>query len=142
MQDENGTVHTYSRDTLGRLTADAVAVASGNPQNVDQSVLNHSFTYTALGLPLLSTSFSNAAGTGTLVNQVEGVYNGLGQLTIEYQSHSGAVNTSTTPKVQYTYAGHRPARITVAPRRQFILTRGSWTISTQSALPAHPARSR
>jgi hypothetical protein len=30
-------------------------------------------------------------------------YNGLGQLTGEYQSHSGAVNTTTTPKVQYAY---------------------------------------
>src|SRR5207245_8597183 len=29
---------------------------------------------------------------------------GLGHLTTEYQSHSGAVNTSTTPKVQYTYS--------------------------------------
>ena len=27
----------------------------------------------------------------------------LAQLTTEYQSHSGAVNTSTTPKVQYGY---------------------------------------
>ena len=31
------------------------------------------------------------------------VYNGLRQLTGEYQSHSGAVNTSTTPEVQYAY---------------------------------------
>ena len=38
-----------------------------------------------------------------VVNQVEDVYNGLGQLTTEYQATSGAVNTSTTPKVQYAY---------------------------------------
>jgi RHS repeat-associated protein len=30
-------------------------------------------------------------------------YNGLGQLTQEWQSHSGAVNTSITPNVQYGY---------------------------------------
>ena len=31
-------------------------------------------------------------------------FNGLGQLTAEYQSHSGAVNLATTPKVQYAYS--------------------------------------
>ena len=31
-------------------------------------------------------------------------FNGLGQLTQEWQSHSGAVNTSTTPSVQYAYS--------------------------------------
>jgi RHS repeat-associated protein len=34
---------------------------------------------------------------------VQDSFNGLGQLTNEYQSHSGAVNTSTTPQVQYAY---------------------------------------
>ena len=47
--------------------------------------------------------FTLAASAGTIVNQVQQVYNGLGQLITEYQSHSGAVNTSTTPKVQYAY---------------------------------------
>src|SRR5207253_2363522 len=31
-------------------------------------------------------------------------YNGLGQLITEYQATSGAVNTSTSPKVQYAYS--------------------------------------
>ncbi|HWY24788.1 MAG TPA: hypothetical protein VNX47_07705, partial [Nevskia sp.] len=35
------------------------------------------------------------ASGGGMVNQVHNVYNGLRQLTGEYQSHSGAVNTST-----------------------------------------------
>src|SRR5207249_5149672 len=43
------------------------------------------------------------ASGGNIVNQVKRVYNGLGQLTAEYQSHGGAVNTATTPKVQYAY---------------------------------------
>ena len=34
---------------------------------------------------------------------MQDVYNGLGQLTGEYQSHSGAVNIGTTPEVQYAY---------------------------------------
>jgi RHS repeat-associated protein len=38
------------------------------------------------------------------VNQVRDVYNGLQQLVGQYQEHSGAVNTSTTPEVQYGYS--------------------------------------
>jgi hypothetical protein len=34
---------------------------------------------------------------------VQQAYNGLGQLLTEYQVHAGAVNTSTTPRVQYAY---------------------------------------
>ncbi len=41
---------------------------------------------------------------GNIVNQVQRDFNGLGQLTKEYQSHSGAVNTGTSPKVQYAYS--------------------------------------
>jgi hypothetical protein len=32
------------------------------------------------------------------------VYNDFGQQTHSYQEHSGSVNTSTTPKMQYSYA--------------------------------------
>ncbi len=53
--------------------------------------------------PYLFTSY-NAASGGSIVNQVQDAYNGLGQLITEYQAHSGAVNTSTTPKVQYAYS--------------------------------------
>jgi hypothetical protein len=35
---------------------------------------------------------------------VQREFNGLGQLTTEYQSHAGAVNTAGTPKVQYAYS--------------------------------------
>jgi RHS repeat-associated protein len=38
------------------------------------------------------------------VNQTQDEYNGLGQLIGEYQSASGAVDTSTTPEVQYAYS--------------------------------------
>ena len=30
--------------------------------------------------------------------------NGLGEMTTEWQAHGGAVNTSTSPKVQYAYS--------------------------------------
>ena len=42
---------------------------------------------------------------GTLLNQVEEQYNGLGQRTGEWQSHGGAVNTNNPPQVQYVYQG-------------------------------------
>jgi hypothetical protein len=38
------------------------------------------------------------------VNQVLRTFNGLRQLTAEYQEHSGEVDTETTPMVQYTYS--------------------------------------
>jgi len=45
-----------------------------------------------------------AVGSGNVVNDVQFEYNDFGQRTTSYQSHSGAVNTMTTPKVQYAYA--------------------------------------
>jgi hypothetical protein len=42
-------------------------------------------------------------GSGTVINEVQYAYSSFSQLITEYQSHSGAVNTSTTPKVQYAY---------------------------------------
>ena len=41
---------------------------------------------------------------GNIANQVMQIYNGLGQLITEYQSHAGAVDPATTPKVQYAYS--------------------------------------
>src|SRR5206468_9783399 len=49
--------------------------------------------------------YNNATvGLGSVVNDVQFAYNNFGQLITEYQAHSGAVNTSTSPKVQYAYA--------------------------------------
>jgi RHS repeat-associated protein len=51
------------------------------------------------------TSYDNATvGSGSVVNQVQFVYDDFGQLVTEYQEHGGAVNTSTSLKVQYAYA--------------------------------------
>jgi hypothetical protein len=59
--------------------------------------------YDTGGRANLFTSYDASSG-GNIVNQVQRDFNGLGQLTKEYQAHSGAVNTGTTPKVQYTYS--------------------------------------
>jgi len=99
MTDRDGNVHTYTYDVLGRLTSDAVTTLGSG---VDGAVRRIQTAYDTQGNAYLTTSYDSASG-GSIVNQVEDVYNGLGQLTGEYQSHSGAVNTSTTPEVQYSY---------------------------------------
>ena len=98
--DQNGSTHSYSYDLLGRRTADAVAVASGNPQNVDTSLLLQTMNFDTGGRSYQITQY-NAASGGSVVNQVQYAYNGLGQLTNEYQEHGGAVNTGTSLQVQY-----------------------------------------
>ena len=98
--DRNGTVHTYAHDVLGRLTSDkATTLGTG----IDGAVRRLETTYDTLGQPLSLTSYDATSG-GNVVNQVVRSYKGLSQVTAEYQSHSGAVNTSTTPKVQYAYS--------------------------------------
>ena len=50
------------------------------------------------------TSYSHPfPGTGTIVNQVLFEYNESGLPSAEYQSHSGAADVVSTPKVQYAY---------------------------------------
>jgi hypothetical protein len=99
--DRNDTTHIYGFDVAGRLVSDAVTLAQGS--TVDGAVLRLETAYDSAGLPFRFTSYS-AASAGSVVNQVQRQFNGLGQLVAESQSHSGAVNTATTPKVQYTYS--------------------------------------
>ncbi|HEX8523203.1 MAG TPA: RHS repeat-associated core domain-containing protein, partial [Tepidisphaeraceae bacterium] len=96
--DANTTAHAYSYDVIGRLTSDAVTTLGG----VDGSVRRLETGYDSAGRPYLFTSYSAATG-GTVVNQVERVYNGFGQLITESQSHSGVVG-SLSPMVQYVYS--------------------------------------
>ncbi len=100
MTDQNGTTHDYTRDVLGRETLDSVVTLGSS---VDGSIRAIGTNYNSQGLPYQESSYSDAAGT-TVANQDQDVYNGLGQLTGEYQSVSGAVDTSTTPEVQYGYS--------------------------------------
>ena len=97
--DRNGTVHTYTYDVLGRPTADAVTTLG---TGVDGGVRRIETAYDGQGNPYLVTSY-NAASGGSVVNQVQRAYDGLAQLTTEYQATTGTVNTSTSPKVQYVY---------------------------------------
>jgi RHS repeat-associated protein len=98
--DRNQSTHSYSFDVLGRQTADAVTTLG---PGVNGAVRRLETAYDTAGRPFRFTSF-DAPGGGNVVNQVERVYNGLGQLITEYQSHAGAVNPMSTPKVQYAYS--------------------------------------
>ena len=99
MTDRDGNVHTYSFDVLGRQTADAVTTLG---TGVDGTVRRIEIAYDTGDRAYLFTAY-NAASGGSIVNQVQDAYNGLGQLTEEWQAHSGAVNTNTTPNIQYSY---------------------------------------
>ena len=98
--DRNGTKHEYTYDVLGRVTVDKVAdLGSG----VDGAVRRIESAYDGQGNAYLVTSYDATTG-GNVVNQVQREFNGLGQLTREYQATNGAVNTGTTPSVQYAYS--------------------------------------
>ncbi len=101
MTDQNGTVHGYGYDVLGRPVADSVQTLG---TGVDGTVKLHTTSYDQQGNVYQMTAYGTADGSGAVLNQVRDVYNGLGQLTGEYQSHSGAVSTSSTPEVQYGYS--------------------------------------
>lgn len=96
--DRNGSVHAYTYDVLGRMTADEITtVGSG----VNGTVRMITYDYNTQGLIEKITSYNVSL---IEVNQLQRVYNGLGQLTREYQAVSGAVNTGSTPYVEYTYS--------------------------------------
>ncbi len=109
--DQNGTTHTYAYDTLGREISDTAAVASGNPQNIDTSVVKLAYSFNSAGLPFQQTSYDSS---NDVVNQVEDVYNGLGQLSGQYQAVSGSVDTSSTPEVQYAYSDPSTGSLTIS----------------------------
>ena len=107
--DQNGSLHEYLYDNLGRLGYDLVhAPVSG----VDATVRSINWLYDPLGQVQTIASCNLV----TVVNEVTYQYNAFGQVITEYQEHGGAVNTSTTPCVQYEYAdgsqGHiRPTAV-------------------------------
>ena len=100
--DQNGTVHSYVFDLLGRPTDDCVTTLGAR---VDGTVLRINTQYEVRGMVAGVTSYDNATvGSGNVVNDVQLQYNAFAQLIADYQSHSGAVEFATTPVVQYTYA--------------------------------------
>lgn len=100
--DQGGTVHQFDFDLLGRRTQDRVTTVG---TDVDNVILRIETTYEVRGMKEHLTSHDNATvGMGSIVNDCQFAYNDFGQLVTEYQSHNGAVDPDTTPKVQYAYA--------------------------------------
>ena len=126
--DQLGTVHALLYDLLGRQTHDCVTTPGSG---VDGAVRRISFTYEVRGMVVNVTSYNNATvGSGSIVNDVQHVYNTFSQLVTQYQSHSGAVNTGLTPNVQYGYANGsantiRPTSITYPNGRVINLNYGT-----------------
>ena len=101
VKDQQETVHVFDFDALGRQTQDRVtALGSG----VDDAVRLIATEFDVLGRKSKLTSYDNpTVGSGSVVNDLAFVYDDFGQLVTEYQEHGGAVNTSTSLKVQYAY---------------------------------------
>src|SRR5262249_38947844 len=116
--DRNGTVHSYSYDVLGRLTKDTVTTLGAG---VDGAVRRLEISCDTQGNAAVLTSYDAPSG-GNPVNQVLRQYNGLAQLTAEFQSHSGVVNPNTTLAVRYGYSSSgntsRPTSMTYPNGRQ------------------------
>ncbi|MDB5309936.1 MAG: hypothetical protein JWO38_4138 [Gemmataceae bacterium] len=72
--DRNGTTHTYTYDVLGRVVSDAVTTLG---TGVDGAVRRVETAFSGQGQPYLITSY-NAASGGSVVNQVQRDFNGLG----------------------------------------------------------------
>ena len=100
--DQRGVVREFLYDKLGRLVHDC---ATTIPSGVDSAVKRISRIYEVRGLlEIVTSADSSAPGAGTILNQVQLAYDGFSQLLNDFQSHAGAVDTSTTPNVGYTYA--------------------------------------
>jgi RHS repeat-associated protein len=74
------------------------------PTGVDGTVQSIGRIYDNLNRVQNITSYASSGGTGTIVNDIQyAYYNGTNKVANCYQSHSGAVNTSTSLNCQYTY---------------------------------------
>jgi RHS repeat-associated protein len=99
MKDQAGLVHTYTYDTLGRQTADAVTAWGSS--TVDQTVKKLTTGYDARGLVVAAGSEDAA---GDLVNAVYFAHNGWRQLSTEAQVQDIPGTGGVTRTIQYGYA--------------------------------------
>ena len=91
-RDQNGTVHQYDYDNLGRMIHDRVTdVGTG----VDTAVRRISTVYNINGQVERLTSWDNPmVGTGSIVNEVRYEYNQYGLLGKEYSNPVGGADMS------------------------------------------------
>jgi RHS repeat-associated protein len=100
--DQNQTTHNYGYDVLGRLTSDSIPTG-GFGTGISNQTWGVAFSYDDAGRPYQQSSYSNSA-LSTVENQSRELYNGYGQLIQQYQEYAGAVNTSSSASIQYTYS--------------------------------------
>ncbi|MEP3896377.1 MAG: RHS repeat-associated core domain-containing protein [Rhodopirellula bahusiensis] len=101
LTDQNASTRQYNYDELGRQTQDRVTTLGAG---VDGAVRRVERSYNVRGNLSAVTCYNNATvGSGAIVNQVTRQYDGFGQVTKTFQSHSGAVNLASTPSVGRTY---------------------------------------
>jgi RHS repeat-associated protein len=106
-RDQNGTIHQYTYDDLGRMLHDCVTTLGSG---VDGSIRRISTTYNEIGQVETITSYSSAtAGSGNVVNQIKYEYDSSGLLLKEYQNPNDAVTTSSS-YVGYTYDSSKEMR--------------------------------
>ena len=130
LTDRNGTVHTYDYDGLGRTDGGSCANA-GYKQRRDgrRHSTSDRASYEVRGMLQTVTSYDASDG-GSVVNEAEMTYNDFAQLAIDYQQHSGSVDTSSTTSVQYAYANGsantiRPTGVTYPDGTVFGLSYGT-----------------
>jgi len=100
--DQRGCQHAYDYDGLGRQIHDRVLSLGTSAVGTARRL---STVYNSRGMVMTVTTWDDSrVGFGSVQNQVQNSYNDFGQQTVSYQEHSGSVNTSTSPKVQYGYA--------------------------------------
>ncbi|MFV0445332.1 MAG: RHS repeat domain-containing protein, partial [Planctomycetaceae bacterium] len=128
LTDQNGSVHQYDYDLLGRLTQDRVTTLAAN---VDGAIRRIETAYEVRGLvSRITSNDSPTVGAGSTVNEVKLAYNNFGQSIKTYQAHSGAVDVMTTPSVQMGYANGsmntvRPTSLTYPNGRTLSFDYGS-----------------
>lgn len=104
IKDQNGTVHEYDYDLMGRFAADRVTTVGTGIDNSVRQVLR---TYEVRGLVKSlsqSTSSAKSPASTTITDQILFIYNAFGQPLAEVQQHSGPVIFDGDPQVSYTYA--------------------------------------
>ena len=99
-RDQNGTIHEYVYDDLGRLLHDRITTLAAG---IDGGVRRISTVYDVVGNVRSVTSWNNATvGQGTVLNQVLYEYDNHGLLAREFSNPGGAVVVATTPHIGYT----------------------------------------
>ncbi len=91
LKDQNGTVHEYVYDAVGRQVTDKVTTVGAG---VDDAVRRIVRTYEVRGMVEHLTSYDASSG-GNVLNDVLRQYDTLGRPTNEYQEHEGAKDANT-----------------------------------------------